>query len=55
MHPFEFHSPETIPGLLELLRLPSHKVIAGGTDLIPQMRSRKLEPGNLIEQERWVR
>jgi carbon-monoxide dehydrogenase medium subunit len=47
--PFQYHQPESIHDATSLLeKLPNCKVIAGGTDLIPQMKQRIIEPKHLI-------
>lgn len=44
-------APHSLPEALELLEnhLPTAKIIAGGTDLIPRLRSRLLEPSLLLD------
>jgi len=47
--PFEYHQPETVEEATKLLaELEDTKVLAGGTDLIPKMKQRLLEPKNII-------
>ena len=47
--PFNYHQPDTTDEAVDLLaKLPNCKVIAGGTDLIPKMKQRLLEPVNLV-------
>jgi len=47
--PFEYHQPETVQEAVILLAtLPDSKVIAGGTDLVPKMKQRLLEPANVV-------
>jgi carbon-monoxide dehydrogenase medium subunit len=48
---FDYHAPETLQGTLELLeRLGKNaKVLAGGTDLLVNMRARAERPKNLID------
>jgi len=47
--PFRYHQPETIKDATRLLKeLPNCKVIAGGTDLVPKMKQRILEPEHLV-------
>jgi len=47
--PFEYHQPETVEEVTKLLaQLEDTKVLAGGTDLIPKMKQRLLEPKNII-------
>jgi carbon-monoxide dehydrogenase medium subunit len=46
---FQYYQPDTIEKAAELLaELPSSKVIAGGTDLVPKMKQRILEPEHVI-------
>lgn len=46
---FQYHQPETIAEATSLLlKLSTCKVIAGGTDLIPKMKQRLLEPEHLV-------
>jgi carbon-monoxide dehydrogenase medium subunit len=48
--PFQYLQPETIQEATSLLKkLPNCKVIAGGTDLIPQMKQSLLDPEYLID------
>jgi carbon-monoxide dehydrogenase medium subunit len=47
--PFRYHQPETLKDATRLLKeLPNCKVIAGGTDLVPKMKQRILEPEHLV-------
>ena len=47
--PFKYYQPETIKEATKLLsELNDAKVLAGGTDLIPKMKQRLLEPENII-------
>jgi 4-hydroxybenzoyl-CoA reductase subunit beta len=47
--PFEYHRPETVPEAVGLLdRLGDAMLIAGGTDVIPNMKHRLHEPGHLV-------
>lgn len=47
--PFEYHRPETVAEAVGLLdRLEDAMVIAGGTDVIPNMKHRLHEPGHLV-------
>ena len=47
--PFEYHQPETVEEATKLLaELEDTKVLAGGTDLIPKMKQRLLEPIHVI-------
>jgi len=53
MHHFAFHAPRDWGELLSLRETEGSQVIAGGTDLLPLMRSRQLEPRLLIDLQ-WV-
>ncbi len=48
--PFEYHSPATIDEAVSLLskHRGDVKVIAGGTDLVPNMKHRLFTPGHLV-------
>ncbi|MFB0564242.1 MAG: xanthine dehydrogenase family protein subunit M [Candidatus Aminicenantaceae bacterium] len=50
MHEFEFHSPRTLEEACELLKKHNGtaRVLAGGTDLIPDMYHHKIAPGHII-------
>jgi 4-hydroxybenzoyl-CoA reductase subunit beta len=53
MTPFEFHSPETLPEALELLKSsPNSRTIAGGTDLLVLMKDLLVSPSVLISLSR---
>jgi len=41
MQEFEFYSPRTLEEVCQALADPGGHLIAGGTDVIPQMRSRR--------------
>ncbi|MBD3206863.1 xanthine dehydrogenase family protein subunit M [Candidatus Bathyarchaeota archaeon] len=46
---FKYHKPETVEEALKLLsELNDVKLMAGGTDLIPKMKQRLLEPSNIV-------
>jgi CO/xanthine dehydrogenase FAD-binding subunit len=46
---FQYHQPETVEEAVKLLGAhPDAKPIAGGTDLVPKMKQRLLEPGHLV-------
>lgn len=48
-----FHAPDTIAGVLELLAAdPSARPLAGGTDLIVQMRSGRVAPSAVVDIKR---
>jgi carbon-monoxide dehydrogenase medium subunit len=50
---FQYHQPETVEEAVKLLGAhPDAKPIAGGTDLIPKMKQRLLEPGHLVNVKR---
>lgn len=47
--PFEYHQPTTVSEAVEVLRKhPGAKPLAGGTDLIPKMKQRLMEPGHVV-------
>jgi len=47
--PFAYHQPTTVEEATKLLaELNDVKVLAGGTDLIPKMKQRLLEPKNIV-------
>ncbi len=48
--PFVYHSPQSLPEALNLLagQGAGAKVLAGGTDLLVQMKKREISPGHLI-------
>lgn len=47
--PFQYHQPETVEEAAKLLsELSGCSVIAGGTDLIPKMKQRLLEPEHVV-------
>ncbi len=47
--PFTYHQPATVEEATKLLaELSDVKVLAGGTDLIPKMKQRLLEPRNIV-------
>jgi carbon-monoxide dehydrogenase medium subunit len=51
--PFQYHQPETVEEATKLLsELLDVKVLAGGTDLIPKMKQRLLEPRNIVNLKR---
>lgn len=52
MYPFSYYNPENLTEFLELLEKHKHedaKVIAGGTDLIPLLRSSKIIINHVID------
>lgn len=47
--PFQYHQPETVEETIKLLsKLPNCKLMAGGTDLVPKMKQRLLEPEHVV-------
>jgi len=48
--PFEYHAPSDLDGVLELLvrHRGDAKLIAGGTDLLPNLKHRLLSPSHLV-------
>jgi CO/xanthine dehydrogenase FAD-binding subunit len=49
----QFHSPETVDQAIALLKAdPSARALAGGTDLIVQLRSRRIAPSAIIDIKR---
>ena len=50
MHRFDYHAPATIAEAIDLLHTkgPEGKVLAGGTDLVPQMKERDRHPKYLV-------
>ncbi|MCW4014010.1 MAG: xanthine dehydrogenase family protein subunit M, partial [Candidatus Bathyarchaeota archaeon] len=47
--PFKYHQPTTVEEATKLLaELTDVKVLAGGTDLIPKMKQRLLEPKDIV-------
>lgn len=53
MHHFPFHAPRDWGELLSLRETEGSQVIAGGTDLLPLMRSRQVKPRLVIDLQ-WV-
>jgi len=53
MHRFEYHAPRDWGELLSFRETEGSLVIAGGTDLLPLLRARKLAPRLLIDLQ-WV-
>ena len=49
MQEFEFHSPRTLEEVCQALADPGGRLIAGGTDVIPQMRDGRLRARRLID------
>lgn len=49
----QFHSPETVEQAIALLEAdPSARALAGGTDLIVQLRSRRIAPSAIVDIKR---
>ncbi len=47
--PFQYHQPETVEEATKLLAtLPNCKILVGGTDLVPKMKQRLLEPEHVV-------
>jgi len=51
---FDYHTPSSLDEAFMLLETHSGdvKLLAGGTDLIPQMKMRRVEPGHIINLKR---
>ena len=51
MRRFELATPDTVAGCLEVLaaRGPTAKVVAGGTDLLPQMKNGLARPATVVD------
>ena len=51
---FDFHAPSSLDEAFSLLETHRGdvKLLAGGTDLIPQMKMRRVEPGHIINLKR---
>ena len=49
MREFGYHRPETITELKEQLSQPGARLIAGGTDILPQMRQGKFSADVLVD------
>ncbi len=52
MTSLEFKSPGTLAEACELLAMPGSKALAGGTDVIPQMRDGRFRAGVLVDLSR---
>ena len=47
--PFQYHQPTTVEEATKLLAtLPNCKILVGGTDLVPKMKQRLLEPEHVV-------
>ncbi len=49
MQPFEYIAPHSINELCQVLQTTGGKIVAGGTDVLPQMRNSKQHPATLID------
>jgi len=49
MHPFEYHRPDTLADLCRLLQQPGAHVLAGGSDVLPQIHAGHIQPGVVID------
>jgi CO/xanthine dehydrogenase FAD-binding subunit len=52
MQEFEFYSPRSLEGVCQALADPGGRLIAGGTDVIPQMRDGRFRARRLIDLTR---
>jgi CO/xanthine dehydrogenase FAD-binding subunit len=52
MTSLSYHAPETLDQALALLAQPGARPLAGGTDLIVQMRSGRIAPGAIVDLKR---
>ncbi len=54
LHPYQYHRPRRLDEALELLQLHEGDVmpIAGGTDLVPNMKHKLFTPGHLVALKR---
>lgn len=52
MHEFTFHAPSTPEEAVALLSSPDARALAGGTDLIPQVREGRRSPSAVIDLKR---
>ena len=54
LHPYQYHRPRKLDEALELLELNEGDVmpIAGGTDLVPNMKHKLFTPGHLVALKR---
>ncbi len=50
LHPYEYHRPETVDEAIALLAEHAGDAmpIAGGTDLVPNMKHKLYTPGHLV-------
>jgi len=49
MHPFEYYRPDTLADLCRLLQQPGAHVLAGGSDVLPQIHAGRIQPGVVID------
>jgi 4-hydroxybenzoyl-CoA reductase subunit beta len=49
---FEMTMPETIDGVVEALRTPGSRLVAGGTDIVPNLKHRLHDPPLLVSLQR---
>jgi CO/xanthine dehydrogenase FAD-binding subunit len=52
MQEFEFYSPRTLEEVCQVLADPGGRLIAGGTDVIPQLRGGRLRAARLVDLSR---
>lgn len=54
LHPFQYHRPETAAAAVALLRKHGSNAmpVAGGTDLVPNMKHKLFTPGHLVSLNR---
>jgi carbon-monoxide dehydrogenase medium subunit len=54
LQPFEYHRPETLLDAVKLLsELENAKIIAGGTDLMIQLKEKMVKPDNIVDVN-WI-
>jgi len=52
IHPFHLHQPETVEAALALQAAhPGAPYLAGGTDLVANLRKRRHEPEHVIDED----
>lgn len=49
---FDVVSPETVPGVIEALAVPGARLVAGGTDILPNLKHRLDRPPRLVSLAR---
>jgi carbon-monoxide dehydrogenase medium subunit len=49
MRSFEYYRPQTLPELCQLLQQPGARIVAGGTDVLPQMHTGAFQPSILVD------